>query len=772
MTTVAAASTACNACRPGRYFNLTIITDPATGEATTSTPSCLQCPLGSVSPGGRFFTTNNTGPICSACPGASTTNRTCSARCAFCKPGHAGPLPCTACPVGAWSPGGPAAPNYTCTDCAAGINTSGTGSTSQDQCQAPACVPLCNSTADIPLGGKCGEAPNGYGEVCNRTCTATAKRVGKEDAGVPLQCQNGTCVAPVNACTPTCTNNAEVEPMGSCAPAIKDGCCSTCELKCSSKSQCMFGTQSFVQVGVCVPFPEPTTCYSLGLPPALELGFWNESCLSTPIGGNCAATCPAGYQPGSSRAPPHLPAPLTLPEALCGASLQAAARKRGAWDISCLTTPLSGSCTATCPAGYQPGSSGPPTSTCSFDPARGLVWGAPVGSCERVPPLDCEGRPAALQNGAWSCGGTTPDWQTCQRTCNQLFTVSGTLSARCTNGVWGPTQGSCIVAPRPPNPVIANQALTDCGTPGRDVPATSTLLKRAIFTWTDYTLPFINGISSVGNSYTTLGVMSNGFVVFGGRGSGACALNNVWNAMPTNACLRPGATETTTAAIFFDNILADSVLAYEDPSNQYVIIQYSMVTRAGTDTLVGQFQVYLFSNGNTGYIYNNVHASPESKGSLAAIGIKYNGGVAGSVTTTYGYRLENPGAPPRPVITFPTANAVLKRADLKLDWTMSAGSLGTEGTYFLYMGSDILLNKPLRVPAASYRAWLSAPTTTKHIPGNLAQTAWSFTPVLSNNAYTGWASVALFACSINGCSKACPVEFIITDQGAEMDTGQ
>lgn len=431
--------------------------------------------------------------------------------------------------------------------------------------------------------------------------------------------------------------------------------------------------------------------------------------------------------------------------------------ERGAWDISCLTTPLSGSCTATCSAGYQPGSSGPPTSTCSFDPARGLVWGAPVGSCERVPPLDCEGRPAALQNGAWSCGGTTPDGQTCQGTCNQLFTVSGTLSARCTNGVWGPTQGSCIVAPRPPNPAIANQALTDCGTPGRHVPATSTLLKRALFTWTDYTLPFINGISSVGNSYTTLGVMSNGFVVFGGRGSGACALNNVWNAMPTNACLRPGATETTTAAIFFDNILADSVLAYEDPSNQYVIIQYSMVTRAGTDTLVGQFQVYLFSNGNIGYIYNNVHASPESKGSLAAIGIKYNGGVAGSVTTTYGYRLEvlraglaylirpelngyqnpatwndtslylkfvqNPGAPPRPVITFPTANAVLKRADLKLDWTMSAGSLGTEGTYFLYMGSDILLNNPLRVPAASYRAWLSAPTTTKDIPGNLAQTA-------------------------------------------------
>ncbi|WIA34885.1 hypothetical protein OEZ86_013172 [Tetradesmus obliquus] len=263
MTTVATASTACTVCRRGRYFNLTITTDPATGEITTTTPSCLQCPLGSVSPGGPFFTANNSGPVCSPCPGASTTNRTGSAHCT-------------------------------------------------------------------------------------------------------------------------------------------------------------------------------STCYSLGLPPALELGFWNESCLSTPIGGNCAARCPAGYQPGSSSAPPPPPSACTIDPArgLVWSQPAGSCEKAWRWDISCLTTPLSGSCTATCSAGYQPGSSGPPVSTCSFDPARGLVWGAPVGSCERVPPLDCEGRPAALQNGAWSCGGTTPDGQTCQGTCNQLFTVSGTLSARCTNGVW------------------------------------------------------------------------------------------------------------------------------------------------------------------------------------------------------------------------------------------------------------------------------------------------------------------------------------------------
>ncbi|WIA34884.1 hypothetical protein OEZ86_013172 [Tetradesmus obliquus] len=174
MTTVATASTACTVCRRGRYFNLTITTDPATGEITTTTPSCLQCPLGSVSPGGPFFTANNSGPVCSPCPGASTTNRTGSAHCT-------------------------------------------------------------------------------------------------------------------------------------------------------------------------------STCYSLGLPPALELGFWNESCLSTPIGGNCAARCPAGYQPGSSSAPP------------------------------------------------------PPPSACTIDPARGLVWSQPAGSCEKATCYSL-GLPAPLERGA----GTFP----------------------------------------------------------------------------------------------------------------------------------------------------------------------------------------------------------------------------------------------------------------------------------------------------------------------------------------------------------------------------
>uniref|UniRef100_A0A383W203 Cadherin domain-containing protein n=1 Tax=Tetradesmus obliquus TaxID=3088 RepID=A0A383W203_TETOB len=133
--------------------------------------------------------------------------------------------------------------------------------------------------------------------------------------------------ASAEKCQPACTSNSQVQPYGDCGAAVKDGCGGACELKCSSKSQCMFGTKSFAEVGVCVPFPEPTTCYGLGLPPPIELGSWNDSCRSTPIGGNCTATCPDKYQPGSS---------------------------------------------------------GPPTVACTVEPARGLVWGEPVGSCERV----------------------------------------------------------------------------------------------------------------------------------------------------------------------------------------------------------------------------------------------------------------------------------------------------------------------------------------------------------------------------------------------------
>lgn len=95
---------------------------------------------------------------------------------------------------------------------------------------------------------------------------------------------------------------------------------------------------------------------------------------------------------------------------------------------------------------------------------------------------------------------------------------------------------------------VANVALTDCGTPGRDVRATATLLQQADNSWTTYNLPSGFGLRSVGNSYNTLGVMSNGFLVFGGQASATCTDNIIWGQV--NSCFfQPG---TTTAAVFFD----------------------------------------------------------------------------------------------------------------------------------------------------------------------------------------------------------------------------
>ncbi|WIA38917.1 hypothetical protein OEZ86_005070 [Tetradesmus obliquus] len=211
--------------------------------------------------GGRFFTTNNTGPACTACPGASTTNGTGSASCTSCKPGHAGPLPCTACPADTWSPGGPVAANINCTACPPGSSSPKRGSTSPDDCIAAFCV---------------------------------------------------------------------VKPLSECGAAVKDGCGGICELKCASASQCMFGTQTFVEIGVCVPTPEPTSCSGIGLPPPLELGAWDDACRNTPIGKSCIATCPDKYKPGSS---------------------------------------------------------GAPTSACSINAVKRLAWSKPVGSCEPNIPI-------------------------------------------------------------------------------------------------------------------------------------------------------------------------------------------------------------------------------------------------------------------------------------------------------------------------------------------------------------------------------------------------
>jgi hypothetical protein len=80
------------------------------------------------------------------------------------------------------------------------------------------------------------------------------------------------------------------------------------------------------------------------------------------------------------------------------------------------------------------------------------------------------------------------------------------------------------------------------------------------------------------------------------------------------------------------------------------------------------------------------------------------------------------------------------------------------------MGTDILLNNVIREPPYYYSSWALGSGDVIDIPGDVTKTSWSYTPVLSNPAFTGYASAALFACKKGGgCSKACPATFIITD---------
>lgn len=73
------------------------------------------------------------------------------------------------------------------------------------------------------------------------------------------------------------------------------------------------------------------------------------------------------------------------------------------------------------------------------------------------------------------------------------------------------------------------------------------------------------------------------------------------------------------------NLTPTSVLAYSEPSNGFAIIQYTNVLRTGITQQLGQFQIYLFSNGDIGYIYNSIYGHPYSKGGDAAIGKRGDG---------------------------------------------------------------------------------------------------------------------------------------------------
>ncbi|WIA18621.1 hypothetical protein OEZ85_003327 [Tetradesmus obliquus] len=71
-----------------------------------SNATCAACPVGSFKPEPGLS------QRCSPCSSMGmTATSSGSTACNACKPGHAGPLPCTACPADTWSPGGLVAAN-------------------------------------------------------------------------------------------------------------------------------------------------------------------------------------------------------------------------------------------------------------------------------------------------------------------------------------------------------------------------------------------------------------------------------------------------------------------------------------------------------------------------------------------------------------------------------------------------------------------------------------------------------------------------------------
>jgi hypothetical protein len=74
------------------------------------------------------------------------------------------------------------------------------------------------------------------------------------------------------------------------------------------------------------------------------------------------------------------------------------------------------------------------------------------------------------------------------------------------------------------------------------------------------------------------------------------------------------------ADVFPDSVLAYDATNEDDPNNPYVIIQYTVASVFYSLTHLGQFQIYLFKNGDIGYIYNLIYAWPRAKGADAVVG--------------------------------------------------------------------------------------------------------------------------------------------------------
>lgn len=109
---------------------------------------------------------------------------------------------------------------------------------------------------------------------------------------------------------------------------------------------------------------------------------------------------------------------------------------------------------------------------------------------------------------------------------------------------------------------IESVALTDCGTPSRDVTASSVVLGPIYDTWGSFTLPFT--MPSYAQQYSSIAVHASGCVTFGSPGTkSVCYDNTPWGDQTVDACFPYAGA---AAAVFLDGASQGQSLNYSPKS--------------------------------------------------------------------------------------------------------------------------------------------------------------------------------------------------------------
>ena len=277
--------------------------------------------------------------------------------------------------------------------------------------QGSTCVPTCDGATGLSLVGT--HSCVGWDSLSRATCVCDAS--GPIANGVP---------------GPECTSTLAVG--SSCAPTCDDGYTAVGSRSCEVVSS---PASALSDNAECSPSP----CDASAAPANGDVGDCTSSLAS---GSTCQPTCNDGYTvSGTSSCSAGTLTAATCSPSPCDAS--AAPANGGVGD--CTSSLASGStCQPTCDAGYTVSG----TSSCSL----GTLTAA---TCE---PNPCDASAAPANGDVGDCTSSLASGSTCQPTCNDGYTVSGTSS--CSAGTL--TAATCSPSPCDASAAPANGGVGDC----------------------------------------------------------------------------------------------------------------------------------------------------------------------------------------------------------------------------------------------------------------------------------------------------------------------